>query len=229
MHLLGVVDFDSCQQLQERLVYDIGGRDDLDGVLLICEHPPTLTIGRDGSLRDLAVDEAELARREIPVRRVPRGGGTQIHAPGQLAVYPLLPLSRRSVAPLTLRDQIVQSLIETCAELKVAGWPLATGDRIDTRLGQIAATGLAMKAGVSCQGVFLNVNLDPRWLQLLKTNSLADRQATLSMQRERVLSMSQVRESLVRQLTARFHFAATRILTGHPQLQRTRQNLPLYA
>ena len=46
VRLLGTVDFDAAQFLQERLVYEISGRDDRFGGLLLCEHPPLITVGR---------------------------------------------------------------------------------------------------------------------------------------------------------------------------------------
>ena len=44
VHLLGVVDYESALFLQERLVYDISGANDRRGTLLVCEHPPMVTI-----------------------------------------------------------------------------------------------------------------------------------------------------------------------------------------
>ena len=46
VRLLGTVDFDAAQFLQERLVYEISGRDDRFGGLLLCEHPPLITVAR---------------------------------------------------------------------------------------------------------------------------------------------------------------------------------------
>ena len=49
VYLLGIVDFDSALFLQERLAYEISGRSDAMGTLLLCEHPPLITVGREGS------------------------------------------------------------------------------------------------------------------------------------------------------------------------------------
>ena len=49
IHLLGTVDFEDCLSLQRRLAYDALSRADGRIVVLICEHPPLITIGRGGS------------------------------------------------------------------------------------------------------------------------------------------------------------------------------------
>ncbi len=61
--------------LQQRLVYEAGGRQDATITLLVCEHPPIITIGRGGSRAQLRASAAELASRQIEVRWVNRGGG----------------------------------------------------------------------------------------------------------------------------------------------------------
>ena len=63
VHLLGVVDFDAASFLQERLVYELSGRDDQTGALLLCEHPPIVTIGREGSRAWLRADDRDFAAR----------------------------------------------------------------------------------------------------------------------------------------------------------------------
>src|SRR4051812_20096641 len=86
-YLLGTVDFESMMLLQRRLHYDLTGNRD-QAALVICEHPPLITVGRHGSHSHLRMD----ADTRWPVRWVPRGGGCWLHVPGQMALYPILPL-----------------------------------------------------------------------------------------------------------------------------------------
>ena len=95
--LLGLVDFDAALFLQERLMMHVAQRDDGYGALLICEHPPLITIGRSGSQAEILCDAHELTARQIDVRWLNRGGGALVHVPGQLALYPILPLARRGL------------------------------------------------------------------------------------------------------------------------------------
>src|SRR5262245_40294252 len=91
-HLMGCVDFDDCQSLQRRLAYDALTRGDGRIAVLICEHPPVVTIGRGGSRAHVRLTGVELAARQLAVRYLSRGGGAILHGPGQLAVYPIVPL-----------------------------------------------------------------------------------------------------------------------------------------
>src|SRR5947209_12866227 len=90
-YLLGRVPFGDVLALQRRLVYEVGG-DRSTGILLLCEHPPAVTIGRAGSLGHIRCEPAELRSRRWELLRVNRGSGCLLHAPGQLVGYSLLAL-----------------------------------------------------------------------------------------------------------------------------------------
>src|SRR5687768_9143003 len=92
-HLMGCVDFDDCQSLQRRLAYDALTRADGRVAVLICEHPPLVTIGRAGSRSQVQIATDELAKRQLTIRYVSRGGGAILHGAGQIAVYPIVPLN----------------------------------------------------------------------------------------------------------------------------------------
>ena len=98
-HLLGCVDFDRAAALQERLVDEVADRDDGQIRLLLCEHPPVVTIGRAGSPAEVHYEADPLRQRRIEVRWVKRGGGCLVHLPGQLAVYPIVPLRWHGMTP----------------------------------------------------------------------------------------------------------------------------------
>src|SRR4051794_29952651 len=84
-YLLGQVDFEAALALQRRLVYEIAG-DRTRAALILCEHPPLITVGREGSRSHVLCDDAELQGRHWRVRWVNRGGGVWLHLPGQLAI-----------------------------------------------------------------------------------------------------------------------------------------------
>src|SRR3954463_957236 len=91
--LLGPVEFEAALALQRALVYQVAGDRD-SGALVLCEHPPLVTVGRHGSPAHLRCDEADWRARRWRLRWVNRGGGCLLHLPGQLAVYPVLALDR---------------------------------------------------------------------------------------------------------------------------------------
>src|SRR5712692_5787675 len=91
VYLLGSVDFEAALALQRLLAYRVAG-DRSNAALLICEHPPLITVGRHGSRAHILCEPEELRARRWRVRWVNRGGGSILHVPGQLAIYPVLSL-----------------------------------------------------------------------------------------------------------------------------------------
>ncbi len=90
VYMLGLVDFEEVQSLQRRLVYDLGERG--GGALILCEHPPTISVGRTGSRIHIVPDDEELQGLGIAVHWINRGGGCILHLPGQVSAYFALPL-----------------------------------------------------------------------------------------------------------------------------------------
>jgi len=95
IYLLGEVPFDDVQRLQRRLVYDLG--ENSGGALILCEHPPIISVGRSGSRAHIRADDDELRDMNLSVRWVNRGGGCLLHVPGQLAAYLITPLEPREL------------------------------------------------------------------------------------------------------------------------------------
>src|SRR5687768_15879309 len=114
-HLLGVVPFEAALALQQRLAYECGGERVARATILLCEHEPLVTVGRQGSRLHLRADDAELARRGLEIRFVKRGGGALVHAPGQLAAYAVVPLARFGLTVGGLLDAWQTALEQTAA------------------------------------------------------------------------------------------------------------------
>src|SRR3984885_12454046 len=93
VYLLGTVDFEALLRCQRRLHYEISG-DRSQAALILCEHPPLITVGRHGSRAHILPEPHELQVRGWRVRWVNRAGGCWLHQPGQLCAYALLPLDR---------------------------------------------------------------------------------------------------------------------------------------
>lgn len=223
-YLLGLVDFDSALALQERMIYEISGRSDRQGGLLLAEHPPAITVGRDGRRRDVLMSEEDLGRREIPLRWVGRGGGAYPHAPGQLAIYPVLPLDRLHLGVEAFRQRFETALVNVCHEMRIAAKRRDREAGIWTRYGQVAFVGSAVKAWVSCHGAWLNVAIDPGFLKLTAATP-GERPTTLQALRLRPVSMNHVREAAIRHIAAAFGYETVHPYVGHPLLTRTRRRI----
>lgn len=228
VHLLGTVDYSAFLGLQEYLTYDLSGRNDLTGKLLLCEHPPLISVGREGTSNDLRVTEEERERTGLPVHWGARGGGAFSHAPGQLAIYLMVPLDRLGIGPRHFRKRLETATCESCIELKIPAKRLDHSPGIWGRGGQLGFFGSSVRSWTTNHGLFLNVCISPDYLAMTSPNG-DDLQAT-SIQAHRIqpVQMPQLRESLIRRIAAQFGYDTTDVSTGHPLLKRTTQPVTTY-
>ena len=215
--------------LQHRLFAELEQRRDRFGGLLICEHPPVLTIGREGSHDDVLVDTGGLRSLMIDVRRVARGGGCLLHLPGQLAVYPVVPLSRLGLRVAEYRSLLEDSLIAVCDELRISARRQDDQPGVWCRLGRPGYVAAAVRSGIAHHGLFVNVNPDLTLMRTVQSCRAGERITSLSAQRERPIAMHAVRESLVRNLSARLGYRHYHVHTGHPLLRRAKKTVYDYA
>src|SRR5439155_10317580 len=141
IHLLGVVDFEDCLSLQRRLAYDAASRGDGRIVVLLCKHPPIITIGRSGSRADVKFTGTELAHRQLEIRYVSRGGGAILHAPGQLAVYPIVPLEQHGWTIGDYLRRLQKALADLLIEQNVKQVPVPGSMDLAGKSGVLPALG----------------------------------------------------------------------------------------
>ncbi|MFO1095567.1 MAG: hypothetical protein U0992_20030 [Planctomycetaceae bacterium] len=229
VYLLGLVEFDSALALQERLIYEISGRDDQQGVLLLCEHPPLITLGREASAAHVLADPDDLRSAEIDVRWISRGGGAIAHAPGQLAVYPILPLQRLGLGLSDYRERLEESLVAVCHDQHVPARRRVSVPGVWSRGGQVGFIGAAVKSWTSYLGAYLNVDQHPSFLGLASSDP--DRELSTSLQAQRLqrISMSAARESTLRHVARRFGYSRHHVYGGHPLLKSRTERVCLHA
>jgi lipoyl(octanoyl) transferase len=222
VYLLGLVDFDEAQLLQQRLVYDLGESDHA-GALVLCEHPPTISIGRSGSRAHVAADDEELHRLGIPVRWVNRGGGASLHLPGQLNAYLALDLSRAGLDMKGYLDGLHRALVGLLREFDLKGATREGSPGVFVGNARVASVGVAVKRWIAYYGVTINVGpfLEP--FQLLDEPGPGGgrlRLTSLEAQRQRPAPMPKVRESLIRHLEETFGLGRHHVYTDHPMVRR---------
>jgi lipoyl(octanoyl) transferase len=161
---LGRIDYGQAHSLQKRLVDDRAGERIGDRLLLL-EHPPVLTLGRQSDPGHILASAQELAARGIAVERTERGGEVTYHGPGQLVAYPIIRLHERGLLLRPFVRALEGALIETCAVSGVAaarrdGHPGCWCDPDGDAPRKIGALGLRVERGVSYHGIALNVTVD---------------------------------------------------------------------
>ena len=217
-YLLGTVEFDAALALQRHLVYQVAG-DRSRAALVLCEHPPLITVGRHGSRAHILYEPDELRARRWPVRWVNRGGGCLLHLPGQLALYPILPLDRLGLGVREYLDRLRLVLVDALADFGVAATAGPDGAGVHVGGRPVAQVGVAVRDWVTYYGAFLNVNPPLHPFRLVRATPFGDGVMT-SLERERrgPLRPALVRERLLEHFAAQFAFERTALFFNHPML-----------
>jgi len=123
---LGLVDYETALKLQHSLV-ELRKQDRLADTLLLLEHPPVITLGRNASSANLRASTQELAARGVQVFECNRGGDITFHGPGQLVGYPIFNLRaftdehgcRKTLGAVDYVRRLEEALIRTCGDLGI--------------------------------------------------------------------------------------------------------------
>lgn len=160
---LGRVGYEAGVELQHRVRQSILDADsDAVDTLLLLEHPPTYTVGRNCDRGDVLAAPEWLEQRGITVAECDRGGRATYHGPGQLVGYPVIDLrpDRRNVRAY-VRD-LQEVLVRTLAAFGVAAAGGEERERIGVWVGRrkIASIGIHLRRWVTTHGFALNVCTD---------------------------------------------------------------------
>jgi lipoyl(octanoyl) transferase len=222
---LGLLSWSDAYALQQRIV---AARKDgaIDDVLLFCEHPHVLTLGRNANQKNLLASENILRQKNVELRETNRGGDITYHGPGQIVGYPILNLDpiRRDVHwyVRTLEEAMIRASADfgvTAYRIpgKTGIWVQPPGNIPEEKL---AAIGVRISRWVTSHGFAYNVSTDLRYFDLIIPCGIADRKATsLEKLLHRNVSLEEVKPRLTH------HLAQLLSLTPHevsPQQLLTR-------
>jgi len=172
---LGTVDYATGLRLQEKLVA-LRKEGRIGDVVLILEHAPVITLGRNAQAKNILASPELLAQRGVEVFECDRGGDVTFHGPGQLVAYPIFDLrgfpsdipARKSLGVVEYVRRLEEVLIRTCADFQIPAKriPGLTGVWTESDR-KIAALGVHISRGVTSHGIALNVNTDLTFFNLI--------------------------------------------------------------
>ena len=202
---LGRMPYLETLDLQRRLAaLRVEGR--IDDILLLLQHPPTVTLGRFGKQENLLCPVDELRQRKIDFCRTDRGGDITFHCPGQLIMYPVMDLRRWKGCLRDFLRQLEEVAILTLQSYGIAAerWTEHPGIWVDGK--QIGAVGLRISHGISMHGLSLNVNPDLKKFKVINLCGLPGKEATsISELLGRPVAISDVRHRLERNFAQVFN------------------------
>jgi lipoyl(octanoyl) transferase len=123
---LGTLDYTAGLSLQKKLV-ELRKEGRIGDVLLLLEHTPVITLGRNAKQKNIIASPELLAQRGVEVFECDRGGDVTFHGPGQLVGYPIFDLrglaspdgKRRTLGAIEYVRRLEEVLIRTCADFGI--------------------------------------------------------------------------------------------------------------
>ena len=204
---LGRVDYAEALRLQSELV-DLRTQNRIENTLLLLEHPPVLTLGRNARRANILASDELLAQRGVSLHEINRGGDVTYHGPGQLIGYPIFNLrSLRNangarLGPVDFVRLIEEALIRLCGEFGVpagricgltgvwiglpaenTGAVCAAAPQTVIQGRKVCAIGIHVARGITSHGFAFNVTTDLRDFQLINPCGITDRPVT-SLEKE---------------------------------------------
>ena len=166
---LGSIEYGSALKLQEHLV-ELRKENRIGDTLLLLEHPPVITLGRNADETNIVAPREFLAAKGVEVFEINRGGDVTFHGPGQLVGYPIFDLRGfpEKIGVVEYVRRIEEALIRTCIH-----YGLET-QRIKGMTGvwtmqerKIAAIGVHISRAVTSHGFAFNVTTDLDYFKLI--------------------------------------------------------------
>jgi lipoyl(octanoyl) transferase len=184
---LGRVDYSVALELQQTLVRLVKEKQ-ISHTLLLLEHPPVITLGRNAGEQNIVASREFLAANGVELHETNRGGDVTFHGPGQLVGYPIFDLRafEPRVGAVDFVHKLEEALIRTCGDLGVVTEriPGLTGVWTqDSPPGKIAAIGVHISRAVTSHGFALNVNTNLDYFKLIVPCGITDKPVT-SLERE---------------------------------------------
>jgi len=181
--------------------------DEIPDTLILVEHSPVYTLGKNADGRHLLVGQEYLSARGIAVFQVDRGGDITYHGPGQLVGYPIFNLKDHRESIGWLIHTVEEALIDMLAEFGIVAGraPKLTGVWVGDR--KIAAIGMRVARWVTMHGFALNVSTDLSYYAGIVPCGIVDRGVTRMIDLNPAVKWDAVVKSTVRHVVHCFDFA----------------------
>lgn len=217
---LGHIDFKTAWDLQEKLVSELidckienrqrSKEDQIQPLhhLLMCEHYPVITLGKNGSMKNLLLTQDALNEQQISFFKINRGGDITYHGPGQLVGYPILDLDYFFTDIGKYLRLIEETIIATLKDYNIDSSRSQgeTGVWLEpdspSRARKICAIGIRCTRWITMHGFAFNVNTNLSHFNFIVPCGIGHKQVT-SLEKElgRKVNLNEVKERV------KYHFS----------------------
>lgn len=155
----GLSDYRKILQLQYQL-HEQRLHNETPDTILVLEHLDVITLGARQSANKLLISRDELAKMNIDVVDIRRGGGTTAHNPGQLVFYPILNLQQLKLGISEYIRKLEKIGEKLLRELDVNSSPRKGFPGLWTDNRKIASIGVRVSKSVTYHGMAINIQND---------------------------------------------------------------------
>jgi len=201
---LGLMNYQSTLAIQEKTVQDRQTGVGSDTVFIV-EHPPTITFGARSGANKLLKNKTEIENAGIEIVQIRRGGGATAHNPGQLVIYPIINLKKRSLGVSDFVHLLEKIGLELLAELGIKAETKKSLPGLWINDKKIASIGLQVKKWITFHGIAININNDLSIFDLIVPCGL-DNVIITSVEKQlgKKTNMNNVKDILNKILTNKF-------------------------
>ena len=215
--LPGVVGYEEGLRLQhERVAARKAGA--VTDTLLLLEHPPVYTLGRNANRENILFSPERLRRLGAKVFETDRGGDVTFHGPGQLVGYPILDLTRHKRDLAWYMHSLEEVFIRVAREFGIQAGRIAGARGVWVGNDKLVAMGVHVSRWITSHGFAFNINTDLQFFDWIVPCGLRDKGVTsLRKLLDRPVSMDVAIEHVIRHFGTVFGMEMKR-----PEQQATR-------
>lgn len=204
---LNTIDYNDAWSLQKNYFEERRNNSVIDTLFLL-EHPHTFTLGKVADKNNLVWDENILAKKNVKVYDIDRGGDITYHGPGQIVGYPIIDLSLWEKDTHQYLRALEQVIMNVCLDygIKTTRKKEYTGVWIEER--KICAIGIKISRWITMHGFAFNVNTDLSMFDGIIPCGIKDKEVTsLKKELNKEIDLNEVKERIVNNFVNVFSYS----------------------
>ena len=201
---LGLIDYQKAWQFQKEIFQEVKIGSLISG-LILCQHYPVVTLGRQALKENIKISVQELKRRGIQIYEIERGGDVTYHGPGQIIAYPIFNLNHLKKDIHLFLRQLEEVAIDFLSDFGIKGKRCRGLTGVWTDTEKIASIGIAIRNWITFHGLSINIkenDLDN--FRLIRPCGLDIEMTSLERILGRDIEISNLRMSLIHKFKAVF-------------------------
>jgi len=217
VYKLGRVPYGKALDIQLKLL-EMRKRGEIEDILLLLEHPHTITIGRRGNMGNLLAAQNYLEKSGIHFEVISRGGDITYHGPGQLVGYPILNLNDIGKDIHKYLRRLEDTIIVSLEDFGIRARRVKGVTGVWVKWHKIASIGVGVKNWITYHGFALNVNTDLSYFDMMVPCGIENVRMT-SIQRwlakQEFVDMPEVEDSIIKAFSQVFNITHSNTITLH--------------